>query len=56
MLDQVTFIDSPGVLSGEKQRIQRGYDFTRVIEWFAGKSGQYWCVCVYVCVCVCVLC
>eukprot|EP01147_Barroeca_monosierra_P000064 gene64-3460_t len=38
VLDKLTFIDSPGVLSGEKQRIQRGYDFTRVIEWFASKS------------------
>lgn len=38
LLDQVTFVDTPGVLSGEKQRTQRTYDFTGVISWFAAKS------------------
>ncbi|KAJ7946356.1 EH domain-containing protein 1-like [Quillaja saponaria] len=28
LLDQITFVDTPGVLSGEKQRTQRSYDFT----------------------------
>lgn len=37
LLDQVTFVDTPGVLSGEKQRTQRTYDFTGVISWFAAK-------------------
>lgn len=30
-------MDTPGVLSGEKQRTQRSYDFTGVISWFAAK-------------------
>lgn len=30
-------MDTPGVLSGEKQRTQRSYDFTGVTEWFASK-------------------
>lgn len=30
-------MDSPGVLSGEKQRTQRAYDFTGVTSWFASK-------------------
>ena len=33
----MTFVDTPGVLSGEKQRTQRSYDFTGVISWFAAK-------------------
>lgn len=30
-------MDTPGVLSGEKQRTQRAYDFTGVTSWFASK-------------------
>lgn len=37
MLDQITLVDTPGVLSGEKQRTQRSYDFTGVISGFAAK-------------------
>ncbi|XP_015959030.1 EH domain-containing protein 2 [Arachis duranensis] len=37
LLDEVTFVDTPGVLSGEKQRTQRSYDFTGVVSWFAEK-------------------
>eukprot|EP00045_Choanoeca_perplexa_P001809 m.21868 g.21868 ORF g.21868 m.21868 type:complete len:542 (-) comp11172_c0_seq1:40-1665(-) len=38
ILKSVTFVDTPGVLSGEKQRIGRAYDFPQVVEWFAQKS------------------
>ncbi|KAF7004707.1 hypothetical protein CFC21_019903 [Triticum aestivum] len=38
LLDHISFVDTPGVLSGEKQRTQRSYDFTGVTSWFAAKS------------------
>ncbi|KAH9607232.1 hypothetical protein KSS87_021296 [Heliosperma pusillum] len=37
LLEHVTLIDTPGVLSGEKQRTDRSYDFTGVTSWFASK-------------------
>lgn len=37
LLEHLTFVDTPGVLSGEKQRTQRSYDFTGVTSWFAAK-------------------
>uniref|UniRef100_A0A803LXZ5 Dynamin-type G domain-containing protein n=1 Tax=Chenopodium quinoa TaxID=63459 RepID=A0A803LXZ5_CHEQI len=37
LLEHMTLIDTPGVLSGEKQRIERSYDFTGVTSWFAAK-------------------
>lgn len=37
LLENITFVDTPGVLSGEKQRTQRAYDFTGVTSWFAAK-------------------
>ena len=38
LLKRMTFIDTPGVLSGEKQRINRTYDFGQVAKWFADRS------------------
>mmetsp|Transcript_60626 Transcript_60626/g.100671 ORF Transcript_60626/g.100671 Transcript_60626/m.100671 type:complete len:546 (-) Transcript_60626:328-1965(-) len=38
LLQHVTLIDTPGVLSGEKQRIGRTYSFTEVCAWFAARA------------------
>ena len=40
ILEHLTFIDSPGVLSGEKQRIGRSYDFVEVVRWFAERADM----------------
>jgi len=40
ILEHITFIDSPGVLSGEKQRVNRGYNFGKVIKYWAGRVDR----------------
>ncbi|KAL4586278.1 hypothetical protein LXL04_010914 [Taraxacum kok-saghyz] len=37
LLEHMTFVDTPGVLSGEKQHTQRSYDYPGAIKWFSHR-------------------
>ena len=39
LLDKVTFIDTPGILSGDKQH-DRHYNFPAITKWFAERSTR----------------
>lgn len=38
VLEKVYFVDTPGVLAGEKQKLGRAYDFIKVTEWFSQRA------------------
>lgn len=37
VLERLTLIDTPGVLSGEKQKLNRNYNFDQIVKWFAER-------------------
>jgi len=38
LLEFMNMIDTPGILSGEKQRLSREYPFSKTAKWFADRS------------------
>lgn len=39
-LKNLTIVDTPGVLSGEKQKSGRSYSYSEVLDWFADRSDM----------------
>lgn len=41
LLESISIVDTPGVLSGEKQRIERAYSFIQVRSWLCAVMVRY---------------
>lgn len=40
ILERISLIDSPGILSGEQDRVNRGYPLPEVVKWFAERVDR----------------
>ena len=38
ILQNITLVDTPGILSGQKQSMERNYDYEQVMKWFAERA------------------
>jgi len=38
ILQNITLVDTPGILSGQKQSMERNYDYEAVMKWFAERA------------------
>jgi GTPase SAR1 family protein len=40
VLDSLAFVDTPGILAGDVNRLNRGYNVADALEWFASKADR----------------
>uniref|UniRef100_A0A4W4ECT6 EH domain containing 2 n=2 Tax=Electrophorus electricus TaxID=8005 RepID=A0A4W4ECT6_ELEEL len=45
VLENVSIIDTPGILSSSKKKTSRGYDFPAVVQWFAAHVDRIVLLC-----------
>jgi hypothetical protein len=47
VLEKLTLVDTPGVLSGQKQKLNRNYDFDQIVKWFVTSVVGLLLCCVF---------